>query len=88
MHPIDENSPLFGVNLDTLEKKKAMLLTSLSGIDESIAQTMYARSAYGFRDILWNHQFQDVIYHTPDGHRYIDLSFFHRTQALESEISQ
>ena len=88
MHSIDENSPLFGVTLDTLERKKAMLLTSLSGIDESIAQTMYARSFYGFRDILWNHQFQDVIYHTPDGYRYIDLSFFHRTEPLETEISE
>ncbi len=87
MHPIDENSPLFGVNLDTLKRKKAMLLTSLSGIDESIAQTMYARSSYGFRDILWDHQFQDVIYHTPDGHRYIDLSFFHRTKPVETERS-
>ena len=29
MHPIDENSPLFGVSLETLERKKAMLLTSL-----------------------------------------------------------
>ncbi|MGK7940948.1 MAG: ion channel [Crocosphaera sp.] len=87
MHAIDKNSPLFGVNLETLKRKKAMLLTSFSGVDESIAQTMYARSSYGFRDILWNHQFLDVIYHTPDGHRYLDLSFFHRTKPLDSEIS-
>ncbi|MDJ0509296.1 MAG: ion channel [Crocosphaera sp.] len=87
MHTIDENSPLFEVNLDTLKRKKALLLTSLSGIDESITQTMYARSSYGFRDILWDHQFEDVIYHTPDGHRYIDLYFFHLTKPVDSELS-
>lgn len=65
----------------------AMLLTSLSGIDESIAQTMYARSSYGARDILWNHQFLDVVYHTPEGGRYIDLSFFHHAKPLETKDS-
>ncbi|MEM8778725.1 MAG: ion channel [Cyanobacteria bacterium P01_G01_bin.49] len=88
MHPIDQDSPLYQVSAETLHRKKAMLLTSLSGIDESIAQTMYARSSYGSQDILWNHQFLDVVYHTPEGHRYIDLSFFHRVKPLETEASQ
>ncbi|WP_013323389.1 ion channel [Gloeothece verrucosa] len=84
IHPIDEHSPLYNITPELLEKRKAMVMVSVTGVDETIAQPMYARYAYGFREILWHHQFEDVVYHTANGDRYIDLSYFHRVKAKEA----
>ncbi|NJK41015.1 MAG: ATP-sensitive inward rectifier potassium channel 10 [Acaryochloridaceae cyanobacterium SU_2_1] len=77
MHPIDQDSPLYGATLDSLEQTKANLIVSLTGIDDTVAQALHARYTYGPRDILWNHKFIDVFHRTPDGHRYIDYTHFH-----------
>jgi inward rectifier potassium channel len=42
-----------------------------------ILTIVHARHSYGANEILWNHQFVDIIYHTPDGHRYVDYTHFH-----------
>ena len=77
MHPIDENSPLFGATADSLELTKASLIVSLTGIDDTVAQALHARHTYGARDILWNQKFIDLFHQTPDGNRYIDYTHFH-----------
>lgn len=82
IHPINENSPLYNVTPELLEKRKAMLMVSLSGVDETIAQPMYARYNYGFNEIFWDYQFEDVVYHASNGDRYIDLTYFHSVKPL------
>jgi len=77
MHIIDESSPLYGMTAELLTQTQALLMISLSGIDETVTQIVHARHSYGANEILWNHQFVDVIYHTPDGHRYFDYTHFH-----------
>lgn len=69
MHPIDQNSPLFGDPPESLVRTKAMLIVSLTGIDETVAQALHARYSYGAQDILWNQRFVDIIHSTPEGHR-------------------
>ncbi|NKB18565.1 MAG: ATP-sensitive inward rectifier potassium channel 10 [Pseudanabaena sp. CRU_2_10] len=82
MHPIDEHSPLYGMTAETLIETKAMLVVSLSGIDETVAQVVHARHTYYAHDILLNHRFVDVINHTADGHRYIDYNYFHEVEPI------
>lgn len=83
IHPIDENSPLYNATPELLEKRKAMVMVSISGVDETIAQPMYARYSYGFSEILWNYQFEDVVHHASNGDRYIDLTYFHSVKPLK-----
>jgi inward rectifier potassium channel len=83
MHVIDESSPLYGVTAELLTQTNSMLIISLSGIDETVAQVVHARHSYGANEILWNNQFVDIIHHTPDGHRYIDYNRFHDVLPLE-----
>ncbi len=83
MHVIDESSPLYGVTPELLTQTNSMLIISLSGIDETVAQVVHARHSYGANEILWNNQFVDIIHHTPDGHRYIDYNRFHDVLPLE-----
>jgi len=59
-----------------LLQSKAQILVSLSGIDETVAQMTHARQTYPMPKILWNHQFVDIFYDTPDGDRYLDFTHF------------
>jgi inward rectifier potassium channel len=77
MHPIDEQSPLYGISKESLLQAKATFSVSLSGIDETVNQTIYARHIYAAQDIRENHRLVDIFYDTPEGHREIDYTKFH-----------
>ena len=80
MHPIDEASPLYGLTLEDMEAADMEIVVMLSGVDEIIADRIYARHAYWHDEILWNRRFVDVISVTPSGERIVDLTRFHDTQ--------
>jgi inward rectifier potassium channel len=86
MHVIDESSPLYGMVPESLTQTNALLIISVSGIDDTVAQVVHARHTYGANDILWNSRFVDIIHHTPDGHRYIDYNHFHDIQPLDEVV--
>lgn len=77
MHPIDEHSPLYGVTAETLAAAEATIIVTLSGIDETVSQTLHARHIYAAHEILWNMRFADILMLMPDGHRHIDYTRFH-----------
>ena len=83
MHQIDEHSPLWGATAESLAQTRAMLVVSLSGIDETVAQPIHAPYSYAANDILWEHRFADIIHQTPDGNHYIDFKYFHDTEPSE-----
>ena len=84
MHRIDEASPLYGATMESLEAGQAELFVLLSGRDDSLADTIYARQSYRPRDILWNRRFVDVLSITPEGRRMVDLTRFHETEPLQA----
>lgn len=77
MHTIDSSSPLYGMTPDSLFTTHSLLIISLSGLDETVAQVVHARHNYAAKEIIWNSKFVDIIHQTPDGHRYIDYEHFH-----------
>jgi inward rectifier potassium channel len=83
MHVIDASSPLDGMTQESLTQANALLIISMSGIDETVAQVVHARHSYGANEIVWNHRFVDIMNHTADGHRYIDYQHFHDIQQLD-----
>jgi inward rectifier potassium channel len=83
MHPIDEQSPLYGMTAEALAQVRTSIVASLSGIDETVVQTIHARHVYTSQDVLWNHRFLDIFHDTADGHRYIDYKYFHETMPLD-----
>ncbi len=82
MHPIDEESPLWQATAESLAKTRAMIMVSLSGIDETISHSLHAPYSYSANDILWSHRFADIIHQTSEGHQYIDYSHFHQAVPL------
>src|SRR5580704_12312031 len=79
MHPIDETSPLYGVTADQMLAQDMEIVVMLNGVDETIADRIYARHAYWADEILWNRRFVDVISAAPSGQRVVDLTLFHDT---------
>ena len=83
MHPIAQDSPLYSATAESLAKTRAMIVVSLSGIDETVSQSLHAPYSYNASDILWSHRFADIIYQTPAGHQYIDYTYFHQAIPID-----
>jgi inward rectifier potassium channel len=86
MHPIDENSPLYKLTAKDLVEQQAEIVITLTGIDETVSQTIHARHSFVASEILWNLRFVDIISRTPEGKRVVDYTRFHEVKPLESNF--
>jgi inward rectifier potassium channel len=82
MHPINEQSPLYGFSAESLAESQSQIIVSLSGIDETVYQNVHARHTYGANSIILNHQLVDIIHVVDDRNRYVDLASFHHVVPL------
>jgi inward rectifier potassium channel len=82
MHPIDQDSPLYGLTAEDMNAQEMEIVVTLNGLDEILADRIYARHAYWADEIVWNRRFVDVISLTPSGHRMVDLTQFHHTKEI------
>ncbi|MGE5202031.1 MAG: ion channel [Acidobacteriota bacterium] len=83
MHPIDAKSPLHGANAASLAAQDAAVVVTLTGIDESFSQTIFARYTYDSAEILWGRRFVDILSRMDDGQRVVDYRRFHDTEARD-----
>jgi inward rectifier potassium channel len=72
VHPIDENSPLFGVTEDDLTRNDAEIIVLLSGIDETFAQSVHARTSFKPGEIKFGRKFA-TIYNPTEMHEPITI---------------
>jgi inward rectifier potassium channel len=77
MHPLDEASPLYGVTPEVMRDEDMTLVCTMTGTDETFAQTVYARYAYNAGTVRWNARFADIFTKQPDGRRAMDYTRFH-----------
>jgi inward rectifier potassium channel len=90
VHPITEDSPLWGCTHDDLVEQDAEFLILLSGIDETFAQVVHARSSYKPDEIVFGRTFANM--YNPvldDGTITIDVSRLSETDdaPLEDDSS-
>ncbi len=77
VHPITPESPLFGETPESLRARDVDLVASMTGLDETLSQSVHARHAWTPDQVLWGHRFADVLVNLPDGRRAIDYRKFH-----------
>ena len=82
MHRMDRHSPLYGVSKDMMIEQEMELVVMLSGLDEALADRVYARHSYSADDIVWGHKFVDVLSLNKQGRRVVDLTRFHDTEPV------
>jgi inward rectifier potassium channel len=77
VHPIDQASPLAGKTPEDLVAAEAEVLVLLSGIDETFAQTVHARSSYRADEIVWNRRFRSMFVQEQGRSLSVDISRLH-----------
>jgi inward rectifier potassium channel len=86
MHIIDEKSPLYNITTKELLDKQAEIVITLTGIDETVSQTIHARHSFVASEILWDMRFVDIISRTPQGKRVVDYTRFHEVKPVEEKL--
>jgi inward rectifier potassium channel len=79
VHPIDEASPLRGLGAEDLAASNAEFFILLTGVDETFAQTVHARSSYRFDEIVVGAKFADMYREAGDATR-VDMRRFHKIE--------
>ena len=60
VHPIDANSPMWGLTHEDLLAAEAELLVLLIATDETISATVHSRSSYQADEIVWGAKFANM----------------------------
>ncbi len=77
MHQILPGGLLDGDTVETLKRDRAEIIVTLTGLDETLAQTIHARHTFTAEAIHWNHRFADILLTKDNGTRVIDFNRFH-----------
>ena len=85
VHPIEPESPLFGVTAADLEKRQAELLILIKGIDETFSQTVHSRYSYRYDEIEWGAKFEPAFNIDGEGNMWIEVN---RVSALAASPLQ
>ncbi|HXR24639.1 MAG TPA: ion channel [Candidatus Binataceae bacterium] len=83
VHPIVPGSPLYGASPQSLKESTAWIVVSLTGLDETMSQTVHARMYYGDEHIRWGARLVDIMVRTPDGGFALDMSKFDDIEPVE-----
>jgi inward rectifier potassium channel len=84
VHPIDEQSPLFGITREQFYASDPELLILLSGVDETFSQTVHARSSYKGNEIVWGAKFADMYLPASDGAVSVNMKRLHVIEPAEA----
>jgi inward rectifier potassium channel len=77
VHPIDEGSALFRATPESLRAEEAEILVSLTGTDDTFAQTIHARFSYTADDLVLRGAFADMLGRTERGLLRMDIARIH-----------
>jgi inward rectifier potassium channel len=85
VHPITDQSPMSGKSHEALVAAEAEILVLLSGIDDTFAQTVHARSSYRSEEIVWHARFTSIFERGRDGSRVrADISKLHEYERVDA----
>lgn len=83
VHPIGQDSPLYGLTEKDLSERGAEFLVLLTASDETFMQTVHARSSYRYDEIVWGARFSDVFAHDRAAHDLtVDISRIHAYERI------
>jgi inward rectifier potassium channel len=83
VHPIDSASPIAGLTPAAMEQAQGEVLVLLSGIDQTLEQTVHARSSYRADEILWNARFRSMFLTDTGARVGVDISRVHDVEMLD-----
>jgi inward rectifier potassium channel len=81
-HPIDADSPLYGMSETELVGSEMNFVLSINGLDETSSQTVHARETFAAQDVRHGHEFVDIFSIDESGLRHIDYARLHDTRPI------
>lgn len=73
VHPIDENSPIYGFTMADFERTKVEFMVLLSGFDETFDQNVFMRYSYGYNEIEWGAKYVRIFDFNDNYQATVDL---------------
>jgi inward rectifier potassium channel len=73
VHPIDSESPMFGLTAEDLQRLQAEVMILIKAYDDTFSQTVLARYSYRYDEIGWNQQFAPAFWVDSDGALVLEL---------------
>ncbi len=73
-HPIDEESPLFGMSAKDLIESDAEFMIMLSGFDDTFSQTVNSRYSYKYDEVVFGAKFKSIFGQNANGQTTQDLN--------------
>ncbi len=74
VHPINENSPLYNLTKEELQKTKMEVMVFISAFDEHFSNTVLARTSYTSQEIIYGARFVPMFYRS-ENKRHTILDF-------------
>jgi inward rectifier potassium channel len=74
------------VTPEDLLATNSTVVVTLSGVDETVTQMMYARHTHAPQDIFWNYRFVDMVSKAENGDRFLDYKLFNDVVPVEVAI--
>jgi inward rectifier potassium channel len=71
-HAIGVHSPLYGISPDHLAQADALLILTVSGLDDNSSQQLDARRTYSHDQIRWQHRYVDISSSSDQGRLILD----------------
>ena len=87
MHPIDQDSPIYGRGVEEMQAGNENLIVTMMGIDNIFSQTIHSQHAYVPSEIVEDHDFVDI-FTISDNERKIDYSKFHDLKPMANKSSR
>ena len=81
-HTIDEQSPLFGITPERLEKEDAFFVASTVSLELVMAASVQSQEDYAVEDVRFGERFVDVYNELPDGRLTVDYGRLHETEPV------
>jgi inward rectifier potassium channel len=61
VHPIDEESPIYGLSLKEMEERDAEVIILVKAINDTFSQTVHSRYSYKSDDFIENARFKPLV---------------------------
>lgn len=85
VHPIDQDSPLHGLNEQQVQEVDAEFIVMLKAFHGSFSQTVYSRTSYRGDELLWGRKFASILTYTDEGVT-VDVAGIDRT--VEADLNR
>jgi inward rectifier potassium channel len=87
VHPIDEHSPMYGLEAEDLKRSDAEILILIAGTDETFSSIVHTRSSYKPHEIKCGHKFVNIYNQVADGEPVsIDIRKLSSVEPTESPV--